>query len=429
MAGTVLVPEGEITPRLGRTRHERNTTMNRIGVILATGALVLSACSSGTTTETEVEETSPPATEPAVETTTTLAPEPEPTGSTITLVDSEFGEILADADGNTLYMFVPDAKGDSVCYGDCEAAWPIFYSPSEAGDGLDASLLGSVDRTDDTVQATYGDWPLYYFADDAAPGEVNGQGRGDVWYVVNAAGEALVAQGEVLNQLTLVDSEFGEILADADGNTLYMFVPDAKGDSVCYGDCENAWPIFYGPAWSGAGVDGEFITLAERTDGTKQLVYNGWALYYFVDDVAPGDTNGQGRGDVWYVVNAAGDALVADGEVLPQLTLVDSEYGEILADAEGNTLYLFTPDAQGPSTCYDDCEANWPVFFGPAWVGEGVDGELGELVERNDATKQLSYNGWPLYYFANDAAPGDTNGQGAGDVWYVINAAGELVEG
>jgi predicted lipoprotein with Yx(FWY)xxD motif len=38
------------------------------------------------------------------------------------------------------------------------------------------------------------------------------------------------------------------------------------------------------------------------------------------------------------------------------------------------------------------------------------------------------YGGWPLYYFASDSAPGDTNGQGVGDVWYVIGADGEFIQ-
>ena len=279
--------------------------MKRILGLLAALALVVSACSTDT-----ADTTSPPATEPAlVETTTTVAPEPEPEAAAVTLASSEYGDILADADGNILYMFVPDGKGDSVCYGECEAAWPIFYAPAEVGDGLDGSLLGSANRTDGTSQATYGGWPLYYFADDAAPGETNGQGRGDVWHVVNAAGEALVANGEVLNQLTVVDSEYGGILADADGNVLYLFTPDEQGESTCYDDCEANWPVFNGPAWSGAGIDGDLVTLAERTDGTKQLSYNGWPLYYFANDAAPGDTNGQGAGDVWYVVTPAGELV------------------------------------------------------------------------------------------------------------------------
>ena len=86
---------------------------------------------------------------------------------------------------------MPDAQGDSTCYDQCEANWPIVGELSTVGDGLDASLLGTTERTTGDVQATYNGWPLYYFLNDAGPGETNGQGVNDVWYVIDAAGNAI----------------------------------------------------------------------------------------------------------------------------------------------------------------------------------------------------------------------------------------------
>ena len=234
---------------------------------------------------------------------------------------------------------------------------------------------------------------------------------------------------EAEDQLTVVESEFGPILADGDGYTLYMFVPDHRSDSVCYGDCESAWPVFYAPTTSADGVEVSLIDSTERTDGTTQVTYNGWPLYYFANDEAPGDTTGQGRGLVWYVVNPDGVPLLTAEEPVSQLTVIESSFGPILADETGNVLYVFLPDEQGDSTCYDDCEAAWPTFLAPAYAGLDVDGSLVDSTERTDATVQITYNGWPLYYFANDEAPGDTNGQGRGDVWYVVGPDGEVIEG
>ncbi|HJR92140.1 MAG TPA: hypothetical protein VJ938_06855 [Acidimicrobiia bacterium] len=122
----------------------------------------------------------------------------------------------------------------------------------------------------------------------------------------------------------------------------------------------------------------------------------------------------------------AGDTTA--GEAMT-LTVAETDLGTILVDDGGNTLYLFVPDAQGESTCYDDCEANWPVFAGEVSAGEGVDDSLLGTTERTDGTVQATYNGWPLYYFANDAAAGDTNGQGINDVWWVVDAEGNAIEG
>ena len=228
---------------------------------------------------------------------------------------------------------------------------------------------------------------------------------------------------DVENVLTVVESEFGPILADGAGYTLYMFVPDNRSDSVCYGDCEAAWPVFYAPTTSTDDVADSLIDTTQRTDGTSQVTYNGWPLYYFANDEAPGDTTGQGRGLVWYV------PLVAAETPVNRLTVIESSLGPILADETGNVLYVFLPDEQSDSTCYDDCEAAWPPFLAPAYAGTDTDGSLVESTERTDATVQITYNGWPLYYFANDEAPGDTNGQGRGDVWYVIGPDGEVIEG
>jgi predicted lipoprotein with Yx(FWY)xxD motif/plastocyanin len=105
-------------------------------------------------------------------------------------------------------------------------------------------------------------------------------------------------------------------------------------------------------------------------------------------------------------------------------TAEDPELGTILTDREGMTLYLFTNDDPGVSNCYDQCEENWPVFTAeePITLPDGMPGEL-TLIERNDGTTQVAYNGWPLYYWANDAEPGDTTGHAVGDVWFVVNPA------
>ena len=107
------------------------------------------------------------------------------------LSSSDLGEVLVDADGKTLYLFVPDDQGDSTCYDECEANWPIVEELTSVGDGLDAGLLGTTERTTGDTQATYNGWPLYYFAADDAVGDTNGQGANDVWYVLDAGGNAI----------------------------------------------------------------------------------------------------------------------------------------------------------------------------------------------------------------------------------------------
>ncbi|MDD5112160.1 MAG: hypothetical protein PHG85_06415 [Candidatus Altiarchaeota archaeon] len=95
---------------------------------------------------------------------------------------------------------------------------------------------------------------------------------------------------------------------------------------------------------------------------------------------------------------------------------------DFLADSNGMTLYIFTKDEPGKSNCYGQCAASWPPLLteGSPLAGSDITGRLG-VVERTDGTKQVSYNGMPLYYWVNDKAPGDTTGQGVGGVWFVVS--------
>ena len=82
-----------------------------------------------------------------------------------------------------------------------------------------------------------------------------------------------------------------------------------------------------------------------------------------------------------------------------------------------------------PSTCYGACARAWPVYFKPSALraGKGVKQKLIGTVKRKNGRRQVTYNGWPLYYYAQDAAPGDVNGQGLNDVWWVVDPAGNAI--
>ena len=117
-----------------------------------------------------------------------------------------------------------------------------------------------------------------------------------------------------------------------------------------------------------------------------------------------------------------------------QVEVAEKEpYGAYLVDAEGSSLYLFLADSTDSSTCYDDCANAWPplVAGGEPVAGDGVEASMLGTIERQDGTMQVTYNGWPLYYFVRDQSPGDTQGQdveGFGAEWYLVSPEGEKVE-
>ncbi|MGQ0849004.1 MAG: COG4315 family predicted lipoprotein [Actinomycetota bacterium] len=162
---------------------------NRSAVALCVFALVVVACGGAGTTTTAAFPTE--TTTPEVTTATTTAP--ATTALELEVATTELGDVLADSEGFTLYVFMNDEAGVSNCTGACADNWLALSGDIAAGAGVDASLLGTTTRDDGSVQITYNGRPLYYFIGDTGPGEVNGQGVNEVWFVVDAAGEPVSA--------------------------------------------------------------------------------------------------------------------------------------------------------------------------------------------------------------------------------------------
>ena len=96
--------------------------------------------------------------------------------------------------------------------------------------------------------------------------------------------------------------------------------------------------------------------------------------------------------------------------------------GKYLADSYGITLYTFARDEKDVSNCIEGCAANWPPFYADVTgVGQGLDVNDFGVITRTDSRQQVTFKGMPLYYFKNDKFPGDTFGQGIGDVWSLVS--------
>ena len=236
------------------------------------------------------------------------------------------GSFLVDDKGMTLYLFTKDTPNTSNCYDKCATAWPPLLTMGDpvAGEGVDASKLGTTTRKDGALQVTYNGWPLYYYEKDKASGDVIGQNVGEVWFVIAPSGEMVetaaateapaatepAAAGGTTVALGKND-KLGSFLVDDKGMTLYLFTKDTPNTSVCYEKCATAWPplLTTGDPVAGEGTDASLLGTTTRKDGTIQVTYNGWPLYYYEKDKAPGDVIGQDVGGVWYVVSAAGEQV------------------------------------------------------------------------------------------------------------------------
>lgn len=155
---------------------------------LAAAALMVAACGSSSSSGSPAAAASSAA--PA-------APASSAAASGTTLKAAKIGGtmVLTNSAGFTLYWFAPDTSTTSKCNGSCATFWPPVKGPMTAGPGV-TGKLGTIMRSDGTVQATYNGHPLYTYKADTAPGQANGNGlnaSGGVWHEVTAFGAAAAA--------------------------------------------------------------------------------------------------------------------------------------------------------------------------------------------------------------------------------------------
>ncbi len=117
---------------------------------------------------------------------------------------------------------------------------------------------------------------------------------------VTGSGQAVINVGQ--------NATLGSFLVDSKGMTLYLYTKDTPNTSNCYGGCAGYWPplLTSGTPVAGPGVTASLLGTTKRTDGTTQVTYNGWPLYYYVSDKAAGDTTGENVQGVWFVITPAG---------------------------------------------------------------------------------------------------------------------------
>jgi predicted lipoprotein with Yx(FWY)xxD motif len=136
------------------------------------------------------------------------------------------------------------------------------------------------------------------------------------------------------------------------------------------------------------------------------------------------DTEASGATDT-----TAADAGAPAGEGAAAASTGTTDLGEVLVNADGMTLYAFTSDSAGTSTCTGDCAATWPpASLESAELPAGLDPAVFSVATNDDGSFQLAAGNQPLYTFSGDAAPGDTNGQGIEGAWFVVGADGQMIQ-
>ena len=111
-------------------------------------------------------------------------------------------------------------------------------------------------------------------------------------------------------------SSLGSILVTSNGRTLYLFKADVGMKSACAGACATKWPplLVTGKPTAGAALTASKLATITRSDGTRQITYNGHPLYLFVKDQKPGDVKGQGViafAAAWFALSPSGNQISA----------------------------------------------------------------------------------------------------------------------
>jgi predicted lipoprotein with Yx(FWY)xxD motif len=162
--------------------HRRSLT--GIAGLAAVPVVALALASCGSSGSSSSATTTPPAS-----TAGSGAPQ-----TTVDAGSTNLGSILVDSQGRTLYLFLADSGTTSACTGSCATAWPPVRATAQptAGNGINASLLGTTPRSDGDPQVTYNGHPLYTFVKDTSAGQTNGEGVnafGAPWYALSPAGD------------------------------------------------------------------------------------------------------------------------------------------------------------------------------------------------------------------------------------------------
>lgn len=151
------------------------------------------------------------------------------------------------------------------------------------------------------------------------------------------------------------------------------------------------------------------------------IIVGGWYLWMQSATPAPLQTT---------PTTTTGSTSTSTGDGTPiseNLTLgtdATSSLGTYLIAYNGLTLYTYSKDTAGTSTCYSTCAQTWPPYVVPAGMTLNIESGItsqAATIERADGTYQVTYNGMPLYFYSGDMQSGDTNGQGIGGTWFVVH--------
>lgn len=294
-----------------------------------------------------------------------------PTINSISSLQREVNYLTDAVNGMSLYTFDKDTLFPTTtnCDADCQKIWPIFTGGTTQSN--DVVIFDT-----NTSHLAYRQHPMYFFANDTAVGDVNGDNVKDVWHLIYPHPDTNDTQTKLSDAAQSMTQTF---LTGKDGMSLYTFDKDDVNDSVCYGtpdlgplgSCEARWPVFYtadlgnlpeGTKASDFGTIDRNITKALKDNNgeplaTKQTTYKGQPLYYWFQDAKAGDTTGDWVGGVWHLIEL--DAVKTSSIVPSIYTAAAAAKGEAIFQTPGKCNSCHGADGQTPPLGVDNIIAKY----------------------------------------------------------------------
>lgn len=351
----------------------------------------------------------------------------------VTLAEKGHGWMITDAQGMTLYTSKRDIEpGKSSCVDACAVTWPPYKAPENAVTGNGWSVIKRVDEVGlelvESYQWAYNDKPLYRFNVDQAPGDTYGEGSGLLWDI--AFIEIATPPG-----IQIENTLIGHVAADRNQKTLYAPQGDVEVASLCVeSECGTEWSPLIAPRMARSLGDWSVIS---RTDGLNQWAYNGQPLFRYSGDVLIREYQGQGapldgNGNTMEVL------ILEPRPPYPDwVTVQATDAGEMLADSNSQTIYLWDPSKLFRGILKDQAEGCELECMAEEWIpifakeGDVAPGGNWAILTLSDGRRQWAYKGRRLFTNTRDKTQGSFLGyrHGGDRSWNVIMHSGEALQG
>ena len=305
------------------------------------------------------------------------------------------GALITDTKGMTLYMFERDDQPEkSTCVGPCAQVWPPLVAAADAKPEPEWTIFA---RADGSKQWAFRGKPLYRYSRDVLAGDTNGDGVQNQW---QTAYVPIPVPPGIGIQRTII----GYVLTDNKSLTLYSRDGDTDG-SRCDAACTRTWIPVLAPELAHPLADWKPIV---RKSGAKQWAFRGKPVYRYSGDELIAEVSGEKASKDWHAV-----VLEPPPPVPTWTTYRQSDAGELIADAQGHTIYVLEENRRGRNGNVNIASlTDWTPLLADktaAPVGSWA------VVTLEDGSQQWTHKGQLLFTYKKDILPGSILGIRSGD--------------